>query len=59
VTRAAAAATERGLLPILDVWVELRSAISLYEACGWRVLGTVDAALPDGRILPEHVFAAP
>ena len=50
-------ARARGLVPILDVWVELGAAVALYEACGWTKLGTVDAELPDGRVLPEHVFA--
>jgi GNAT superfamily N-acetyltransferase len=56
---AAHAARVRDLVPILDVWVELKSAIAMYESCGWRNLGTVDAELPDGRVLPEYVFAAP
>ena len=56
---AADAARDRGLIPILDVWVELRVAIAMYESCGWRMLGTLDAELPDGRRLPEHVFVAP
>lgn len=56
---AASAARARQLVPILDVWVELRGAIALYEACGWANLGTVQARLPDGRVLPEYVFVAP
>ncbi len=53
------AARARGLVPILDVWVELDAAIALYESCGWTKLGTIDARLPDGRLLTEHIFAAP
>ncbi|MGZ6956772.1 MAG: GNAT family N-acetyltransferase [Acidimicrobiia bacterium] len=56
---AADSAREHGLVPILDVWTELRDAIAMYEACGWRNLGRVTAELPDGRIMPEHVFTAP
>jgi GNAT superfamily N-acetyltransferase len=55
---AASAARDRGLVPILDVWVELNSAIAMYEACGWRNLGTIEAELPDGRVLPEYVFVS-
>jgi GNAT superfamily N-acetyltransferase len=53
------ASRARDLVPMLDVWVELKRAIATYEACGWRNLGTVDAELPDGRVLPEYVFVAP
>jgi GNAT superfamily N-acetyltransferase len=56
---AASAARDLDLVPILDVWVELRGAIALYEACGWTRLGSVEVELPDGRIMPELVFAAP
>jgi GNAT superfamily N-acetyltransferase len=56
---AAEVARARELVPILDVWVELAGAVALYKACGWRNLGTVDVDLPDGRVLPEHVFRAP
>jgi GNAT superfamily N-acetyltransferase len=56
---AARAARQRDLIPILDVWAELHGAIALYQSCGWTEIGLVDVVLPDGRILPEHVFAAP
>jgi GNAT superfamily N-acetyltransferase len=56
---AASAARERGLIPVLDVWVELTGAIALYEATGWRKLGSVETQLPDGRTLREHVFSEP
>jgi GNAT superfamily N-acetyltransferase len=48
----------RCLLPVLDVSLELRAAIALYESCGWTRLGTVNVELPDGRILPEYVYVA-
>ena len=57
--RAAADARERGAIPILDVWIGLPNAIALYERAGWRRLGEIEAALPDGRRLPEFAFAAP
>ncbi len=40
------AARFRGLIPILDVWVELRAAVTLYESSGWVRIGTVRSALP-------------
>jgi len=42
------AAQSRGLVPVLDVWVELRPAVALYESTGWKRLGTVSVALPTG-----------
>jgi len=42
------AARSRGLVPVLDVWVELRPAVALYESTGWKRLGTVSVALPNG-----------
>jgi ribosomal protein S18 acetylase RimI-like enzyme len=56
---AADSARERGLVPILDVVTRHDAAVSLYETSGWRRLGTVDFALPDGTILEEFVYAAP
>jgi GNAT superfamily N-acetyltransferase len=52
-------ARNRDLVPILDVWVELRPAVAFYDACGWRRLGTVDVNLPDGTTFTEYVFTAP
>ena len=34
------------------------AAIALYEAWGWTHLGTIEVRLPDGRVLPERIFAA-
>jgi GNAT superfamily N-acetyltransferase len=42
------AALSRGLVPVLDVWSELRPAIAMYAAAGWERLGTVSVALPTG-----------
>jgi GNAT superfamily N-acetyltransferase len=42
------AARSRGLVPVLDVWVELRAAVALYESAGWKRLGTVSVTLPSG-----------
>ena len=55
---ATTAARDRGLVPVLDVWTELRAAIALYDNAGWRRLGTVDARLPDGSTFPEYVYVA-
>src|SRR5262249_19981275 len=52
------AAQARGLVPILDVWVELRAAVALYESSGWTRLGTVSVTLPSGPH-DVDVFAAP
>jgi GNAT superfamily N-acetyltransferase len=57
--RATDEARQRSLVPILDVWIDLHAAIALYRASGWVNLGTVHAELPDGRVLAEHVLAAP
>ncbi|HEY7917772.1 MAG TPA: GNAT family N-acetyltransferase [Acidimicrobiales bacterium] len=48
-----------GLYPILDVVTRFRSAIALYEQCGWTRAGTVTLALPDGSALDEFVYFAP
>jgi GNAT superfamily N-acetyltransferase len=53
-----AAARVRGLVPILDVWVELRAAVALYESAGWIRLGTVRNELPIGPH-DVDVFVAP
>jgi GNAT superfamily N-acetyltransferase len=51
------AARSHGLVPILDVWVELRAAVALYESSGWTRLGTVIVVLPSGAH-DVDVFAA-
>ena len=55
---ATAAAESRGLVPMLDVWVELRAAIAMYESAGWTRLGTVNVVLPSGPH-DVDVFVAP
>jgi GNAT superfamily N-acetyltransferase len=45
---ATGAARSRGLVPVLDVWSELRPAIAMYSAAGWERLGTVSVVLPTG-----------
>jgi GNAT superfamily N-acetyltransferase len=55
---ATGAARARGRVPILDVWVELRAAVALYESAGWIKLGTVRYELPIGPH-DVDVFAAP
>jgi GNAT superfamily N-acetyltransferase len=52
-------AVARGLWPVLDVAKDLRSAIALYESCGWVRAGEVTVRLPDGRDLEEFVYVAP
>jgi len=52
-------ARARGLVPILDVWTELGSAIALYESAGWERLGTVTFEAPAGRRFDEDVYVAP
>ena len=45
-----------GLYPMLDVVTRFRSAITLYEQCGWTRGGTVTVTLPDGSALDEFVY---
>lgn len=56
-TRAADAARNRRLRPILDVATQFKSAIHLYEALGWRRLGQVAARFPGGQVVEEFVYA--
>jgi GNAT superfamily N-acetyltransferase len=56
---ACAAARQRGLHPVLDVLDHNRTAVALYERCGWVLLSTTDLTLPDGRVLPMLCYAAP
>ena len=56
---AASSASDRGLLPILDVVDQFRPAIALYEREGWTRLGTVTVQLPDGTSISERVYTAP
>src|SRR5262249_32483707 len=55
---ATAKAQSLGRLAILDVVTTYTGAIRLYEAAGWKRVGTVDFPLPDGRSLPEHVYVS-
>lgn len=52
-------AWDRGLCPILDVAVTYQAANRLYEAEGWRRLGTVRFPMPGGHAVDEHVYVAP
>jgi GNAT superfamily N-acetyltransferase len=56
---AAAAATARGLWPILDVDTELITAIALYESAGWTRAGQITFRFHDGNTLTEHVYLGP
>jgi GrpB-like predicted nucleotidyltransferase (UPF0157 family)/GNAT superfamily N-acetyltransferase len=56
--KAAGAAVERGLWPVLDVATRFTGAIAMYEAAGWRRAGTVTVSFGDGTSLEEHVFVA-
>ena len=42
------ATRSRGLIPVLDVWVELRAAVTLYESAGWKRIGRASVILPTG-----------
>jgi len=57
--RAARAAYDRGLQPILDVATRFAAAVSLYERSRWRRLGTVSVEFPDGTAIEEFVYQAP
>jgi GNAT superfamily N-acetyltransferase len=52
------ASRSRGLIPVLDVWVELHAAVALYESAGWEMLGSVSVVLPSGPH-DVHVLVAP
>ena len=51
-------ARARDRVPILDVMRAHRSAIALYESCGWQLLGAVTVRLPTGPA-EELVYLAP
>ena len=51
-------ARARDRVPILDVMRAHRSAIALYESCGWQLLGVVTVRLPTGPA-EELVYLAP
>jgi GNAT superfamily N-acetyltransferase len=57
--QATSEARNRGLVSILDVSTRLDAAISLYEASGWRRLGMVSVAFPDGTQIEEFVYVEP
>lgn len=54
--RTAALAQQR--TPVTEVVESSRAAVALYRATGWVELGRTTLSLPDGRALPELVFAA-
>lgn len=56
---ASRAAVARGLWPILDVATHFRSAIGLYENCGWVRAGEITVQFDDGTSLDEFVYVAP
>ncbi len=56
---AAEAATARGLWPILDVVTGFRSAVQLYERCGWVLAGRVSRQVADGTTIDELVYLGP
>ncbi len=56
---AATDAGARGLWPVLDVVTSYAPAVALYEREGWTRLGTIAYPMPDGRLIDEHVYAAP
>ena len=51
-------ARARDRVPVLDVMRAHRSAIALYESCGWKLLGDVTVMLPTGPT-DELVYLAP
>jgi GNAT superfamily N-acetyltransferase len=53
------AARNRGLRPMLDVATRLEPAIRLYEANGWRRIGTVTLQFWSEDPLEEFVYLAP
>lgn len=56
---AADEAARRGLTPALDVVMSYAAAITLYERAGWRRIGTITVAMPDGARIDEYVYVAP
>lgn len=56
---AARTAWDLGYTPILDVATTYQAAHRLYEAEGWRRLGTVGFPIPDGHTVDEHVYLGP
>ena len=54
--RSAAATQHRAAAP--EVVESSHAAIALYRRCGWVEVGRTALPLPDGRELPELVFAA-
>ena len=52
-------AHDRALWPVLDVVTTYAAAVALYERLGWTRLGTIALPMPDGRLIDEHVYAAP
>jgi ribosomal protein S18 acetylase RimI-like enzyme len=43
----------------LDVLVDNRAAIALYDRLGWQLLASTDYTLPDGRVVGMFHYAAP
>ncbi len=49
-------ATNRGLVPMLEVVAWHEPAVSLYEALGWSRVGPSEIPLPDGSVLDVFVY---
>ena len=52
-------AARRGRAPALDVVTTYAAAIALYERAGWRRVGTITPAMPDGDRVDEYVYVGP
>lgn len=59
VGHATSEAAAMGRRAVLDVVIDHKNAIALYERCGWSRVGEVEWFLPDGRPLQELVFVSP
>jgi len=56
---ATAAATARGLWPVLDVTTDAAAAIALYERTGWTRARTTTVRFRGGHSLDEHIYLGP
>ena len=52
-------AIRRGLTPALDVVTSYAAAITLYDRAGWRRIGTITVAMPNGDKVDEYVYISP
>jgi ribosomal protein S18 acetylase RimI-like enzyme len=58
-SHAAREAWRAGRQPVLDVLIEQRAAIALYERDGWRNAGEVRVTFSTGETVDELVFVGP